>query len=82
MLSGFPLVRCILIQISVTPSDMGDGLIPMSKCSNYTSFLIHMYIEIDVDDKNYLYQILFDYTCMLSIGCKPMMINHFNLAKT
>jgi hypothetical protein len=36
--------------------------------------MIHMYIEIDVDDKNYLYQKLFDYNCMFSIGCKPMML--------
>jgi hypothetical protein len=36
--------------------------------------MIHMFIEIDVDNKNYLYQILFDYTCMLSIGCKPIML--------
>jgi hypothetical protein len=34
--------------------------------------MIHMYYEIDVD--NYLYQILLDYTCMFSIGCKPMML--------
>jgi hypothetical protein len=35
-----------------------------------------MYIEIDVDeDYNYLYQILFDYTCMLSIGCIPMPLS-------
>jgi hypothetical protein len=49
-----------------------------------------MYYEIDVDDKSYIYQIMFDYTCMLSIGCKPMMffsekqtydVNHFNFAK-
>jgi hypothetical protein len=36
--------------------------------------MIHMYIEIDVDDDKYLYQILFDNTCMLSIGCKPLML--------
>jgi hypothetical protein len=43
----------------MTPSDMGDGLIPVLKRSNETSFRIHMYIEIDVDDDKYLYQILF-----------------------
>jgi hypothetical protein len=38
--------------------------------------MIHMYIEIDVDeDDNYLYQMLFDNTCMLSIGCKCMMLS-------
>jgi hypothetical protein len=37
--------------------------------------MIHMYIEIDVDDDNYLYQMMFDNTCMLSICCKPMMLS-------
>jgi hypothetical protein len=37
--------------------------------------MIHMYLEIDVNDDNYLYQLLFDYTCMLSVGCKPMMLS-------
>jgi hypothetical protein len=73
MLSGFSLARCISIQISVTPSDLGVGLIPVSERSNQTSFMIHMYIEIDVEDRNYLYQILIGYTCMLRICCKPMM---------
>jgi hypothetical protein len=39
--------------------------------------MIHMFYEndIDVDDDNYLYQMLFDNTCMLIIGCKPMMLS-------
>jgi hypothetical protein len=39
--------------------------------------MIHMYIDIDVDDEDYncLYQMLFDNTCMLSVGCKPMMLS-------
>jgi hypothetical protein len=44
------------------------------KCSNLTSFMIHMYIEIDIDYYSYLYQMLFDNTCMLSVGFKPMML--------
>ncbi len=36
--------------------------------------MIHMYIEIDIDYYNYLYQMLFDNTCMLSVGFKPMML--------
>jgi hypothetical protein len=36
--------------------------------------MIHLYIEMDVDDDNYLYQMLFDNTHMLSIGCKAMII--------
>jgi hypothetical protein len=53
---------------------MGDGLIPVSKCSNWISFMIHMYYGMNVDDDNYLYQKLFDNTCMFSIGCTPMII--------
>jgi hypothetical protein len=34
-----------------------------------------MYYEMDVDDDNYLYHKLIDYTCMLSIGCKPMLFS-------
>jgi hypothetical protein len=33
----FSLARCILIQIYLTPSDMGDGLIVAFKRSNETS---------------------------------------------
>jgi hypothetical protein len=75
MLLGCYLARCTLIQISVTPSDMGDGLIPVSKHNNETSFMIHMYYEMDVDYDNYLYHKLIDNTCMLSISCKPMMLS-------
>jgi hypothetical protein len=63
----------MLIQISVTPSDIGDGLIPVLEQSNQTSFMIYMHYKINVVDKNYLYQIMFGYPCMLSIGCNPMM---------
>jgi hypothetical protein len=44
--------------------------------------MIHMYFAIDVDDKKYLYHKVFDYTCMLSIGCTPMIIITLNMAKT
>jgi hypothetical protein len=44
--------------------------------------MIHMYIEIDVDDDKYLYHKLIDYTCMLSIGCKPMILITVSMAKT
>jgi hypothetical protein len=37
--------------------------------------MIHMYMEMNVDDDNYLYQMLFDNTCMLSIGHKPMALS-------
>jgi hypothetical protein len=40
------MVSCSVIQISATPSDMGDGLIPMSERSNQTSFMIHMFMRL------------------------------------
>jgi hypothetical protein len=72
----------MLIRISVTSSDMSDGLIPVLERSNWTLFMIHMYIEIDVDDDKYLYHKLFDYTCMLSISYKHMILITLNMAKT
>jgi hypothetical protein len=44
--------------------------------------MIHMSYEIDVDDDNYLYQILIGYNCMLSISCKYMFLITLNMAKT
>jgi hypothetical protein len=35
-------------------------LATMFKCSNWTSFMLHMYIEIDVDADKYLYHKLID----------------------
>jgi hypothetical protein len=54
-----------MIWISMTPSVIGDGLIPVLEYSNWTSLMIHLYFEIDIDDDNYLYQLLFDNTCMM-----------------
>jgi hypothetical protein len=56
---------------------MSDGLIPMSEHSNQTSIMMHMSYENDVHDDNYLYQMLIDYNCMLSISCKHYDSNHF-----
>jgi hypothetical protein len=41
-----------------------------------------MSYEIDVDVDNYLYHKLIDYTCMLSIICKHMILIILNMAKT
>jgi hypothetical protein len=41
--------RCILIQISARPSDMGDGLITVSKHSNSTFIMVYLYHKMDVD---------------------------------
>jgi hypothetical protein len=37
--------------------------------------MIHTAYEMDIDDDNHLYQMLFDSTCMLNIGYKPMMLS-------
>jgi hypothetical protein len=37
---------------------MSDALITVSERSNWTSFMIHMDYEMDVDYVKYLYQIL------------------------
>jgi hypothetical protein len=75
VLSGFSLARCILIQISVTLSDMSDDLPPHPNTVIELHLCLYMYYEMNVVDDKYLYQILIGYTCILSIGCKPMMLN-------
>jgi hypothetical protein len=40
-----------------------------------------MSYEIDVDDDNHLYHKVIDYTCMISIGCKPMIMITLNFLK-
>jgi hypothetical protein len=67
-------VRCILIQIYVTLSDMSVDLPPHPNVVNELHLCLYMSYEMDVDG-NYLYQMLFDNTCMLSICCKPMMLS-------
>jgi hypothetical protein len=44
--------------------------------------MIHMAYEMDIDDDNHLYQMLFDNTCMLSIIGKHMILITLNMAKT
>jgi hypothetical protein len=71
------LQGCIPIQIFTTPSVMGEAFIE-SKCSNSTFILLYLYHGMDIDSlvADELVNILklFDYTCMFSIGCKPIMI--------
>jgi hypothetical protein len=46
--------------------------------SNYTFIMLYLYHEMDIDylvvDEMVIISKLFDYTCMLKIGCKPMML--------
>jgi hypothetical protein len=37
--------------------------------------MFHLAYEMNVEDGNYLYQMLFDNTFKISICCKPMMIS-------
>jgi hypothetical protein len=54
---------------------MSDDLPPHPNIISEPSLCLYMYYEMDVDDDNYLYHKFIDNTCMLSIGCKPMMLS-------
>jgi hypothetical protein len=62
----------------VTPSDLGGGLFTTPKHSNSTFIMLYLYPEMVIDylvvDKMINISKLFDYTCMFSIGLKPMML--------
>jgi hypothetical protein len=62
----------------MTPSDMGDGLFAESIRSNSTFIMLYLVHEMDIDylvvDDMINISKLFYYTCMLRIGCKPMML--------
>jgi hypothetical protein len=68
----YPLQGVLLIQISVTPSKMGDGLLVASKRSNSTFIILYLCHEMDVDylvvDEMVNISKLFDYNYMFSIG--------------
>jgi hypothetical protein len=57
---------------------MGDGLFAAPKRSNSTFIMLYLYHEMDVDclvvQEMVNISKLFDYTYMLRIGCKPMML--------
>jgi hypothetical protein len=44
-----PLQGWLLIQISATPSYMGDGLFTVPKRSNYTFIMLYLVHEMDID---------------------------------
>jgi hypothetical protein len=62
----------------VTLSDMSDSCLLQSFSSNSTFILLYLYYEMDVDylvvDEMINISKLFDYNCMFSICCKPMML--------
>jgi hypothetical protein len=57
---------------------MGDGLFAEPQRSNSTFIMLHLVHEMDIDylvvDEMANISKLFDYTCMLRIGCKTMML--------
>jgi hypothetical protein len=57
---------------------MGNTCPLQSFSSNYTFTMLYLYHEMDIDylvvDEMVITSKLFDYTCMLRIGCKPMML--------
>jgi hypothetical protein len=57
---------------------MGDGLFAARKHSNSTFIMLYLYHKMDVDylvvEEMVNISKLFEYTCMLRIGCKPMML--------
>jgi hypothetical protein len=54
---------------------MGDGLFAESKCNNSTFTMLYHEMDVDYLVVEEIVNIskLFDYTCMLRMGCKPMM---------
>jgi hypothetical protein len=44
-----PLQGWLQIQISMTPSDMGDGLFAAPKRSNYTCIMLYLVHDMDID---------------------------------
>jgi hypothetical protein len=61
-----------------THSDMGDDLFAAAKHSNSTFIMLYLYHEMNIDylviDEMINISKLFDYTCMLRIGCKSLML--------
>jgi hypothetical protein len=57
---------------------MGDGLFVVPKRSNSSFIMLYLVHEMDIDyliiDEMINISKLFDYTCMLRIGCKPMVL--------
>jgi hypothetical protein len=72
-----PLQGLLLIQISMTFLDMGDGLFAVFKRSNSTFIMLLISWDVIdylvVDEKINISQ-LFDYNCMFSIGCKHILL--------
>jgi hypothetical protein len=53
---------------------MSDDMPPHPNIVIELHLCLYMSYEIDVDDDNYSYHKLMNYTCMISIGCKPVIM--------
>jgi hypothetical protein len=57
---------------------MGDAMFATPKRSNSTFIMLYLVHEMDIDylviDEIINVSKLFDYTCMFSIGCKPILL--------
>jgi hypothetical protein len=62
----------------VIPSDMGNTCPLQSFSSNSTLIMLYLYHEMDINylvvDEMINVSKLFDYTCMFSIGYKPILL--------
>jgi hypothetical protein len=72
------LTRFKLAQVSTIPSNMGNTCLLQSFSSNSTFIMLYLVHEMDIDylvvDEMVNISKLFDYTCMLRIGYKPLML--------
>jgi hypothetical protein len=72
------LARVKIAQVSAIPSDMGNTYPLQSFSSNSTFIMLYSYHEMVIDylvvDEMVIKSKLFDYNCMLRIGCKLMML--------
>jgi hypothetical protein len=68
MLSGIIPCKLFMIRISMTPSEMDDGLITESKHSNSTFIMLYLYHEMDV---GYLvvHEMINIKNCLITIAC-------------
>jgi hypothetical protein len=62
----------------MTPLKMGHGLFAEPKRSNSTFIMLYSVQDMDINylvvDEMINVSKLFDYTCMFSIGCKPILL--------
>jgi hypothetical protein len=72
------LARFKLARVSAILSDMGNTFPLQSFSSNSTFIMLYLIHEMDTDylvvDEMINISKLFDYNCMFTIGCKPILL--------